>query len=71
SIRCLAHRYLLSQSVSYYQNEFAGSIATKVLQSSLAVRETVTKLLAVLMYIVVYFGSMVFLVDDADWRLML
>ena len=71
SIRWLAHRYLLRQSVSFYQNEFAGRIATKVLQTSLAVRETVTKLLDVLMYIVVYFGSMVFLVAEADWRLMI
>ncbi|MET6758688.1 ABC transporter ATP-binding protein [Pseudoalteromonas sp. NCIMB_1079] len=71
SIRWLAHRYLLRQSVSFYQNEFAGRIATKVLQTSLAVRETVTKLLDVLMYIMVYFGSMVFLVAEADWRLMI
>ena len=71
SIRWLAHRYLLRQSVSFYQNEFAGRIATKVLQTSLAVRESVTKLLAVLMYIAVYFGSMVFLVAASDWRLML
>lgn len=71
SIRWLAHRYLLRQSVSFYQNEFAGRIATKVMQTSLAVRETVMKLLDVLMYIVVYFGAMVFLVAEADWRLML
>lgn len=71
SIRWLAHRYLLRQSVSFYQNEFAGRIATKVLQTSLAVRESVTKLLDVLMYITVYFGSMVFLVAASDWRLML
>ena len=71
SIRWLAHRYLLRQSVSFYQNEFAGRIATKVLQTSLAVRESVTKLLDVLMYIAVYFGSMVFLVAASDWRLML
>ncbi|KPZ60818.1 ABC transporter ATP-binding protein [Pseudoalteromonas sp. P1-7a] len=71
SIRWLAHRYLLRQSVSFYQNEFAGRIATKVMQTSLAVREAVMKLLDVLMYIVVYFGAMVFLVAEADWRLML
>ncbi|MBE0456275.1 ABC transporter ATP-binding protein/permease [Pseudoalteromonas sp. KG3] len=71
SIRWLAHRYLLRQSVSFYQNEFAGRIATKVMQTSLAVRETVMKLLDVLMYIVVYFGAMVFLVAEADWRLMI
>ena len=71
SIRWLAHRYLLRQSVSFYQNEFSGRIATKVMQTSLAVRETVMKLLDVLMYIVVYFSAMVFLVAAADWRLMI
>ena len=71
SIRWLAHRYLLRQSIGFYQNEFAGRIATKVMQTSLAVRESVMKLLDVLMYIVVYFGAMVFLVADSDWRLMI
>ncbi len=70
SIRWLAHRYLLKQSVSFYQNDFAGRIATKVMQTSLAVRETVTKLLDVLVYILVYFASMVVMIANADLRLM-
>ncbi|MFX3784936.1 hypothetical protein ACJBSN_10295, partial [Streptococcus suis] len=44
SIRWLAHRYLLKQSLSFYQDDFAGRVATKVMQTSLAVRETVTKM---------------------------
>ncbi|WOT06376.1 ABC transporter ATP-binding protein [Shewanella youngdeokensis] len=71
SIRWLAHRYLLKQSVSFYQNDFAGRIATKVMQTSLAVRETVTKLLDVLVYILVYFTSMLVMIAKADLRLML
>ncbi len=71
SIRWLAHRYLLKQSVSFYQNDFAGRIATKVMQTSLAVRETVTKLLDVMVYILVYFLSMLVIIADADLRLML
>lgn len=71
SIRWLAHRYLLKQSVSFYQNDFAGRIATKVMQTSLAVRETVTKLLDVLVYILVYFTAMVVMIAKADARLML
>lgn len=71
SIRWLAHRYLLKQSVSFYQNDFAGRIATKVMQTSLAVRETVTKLLDVMVYILVYFTSMLVIIADADLRLML
>ena len=57
SIRWQAHRYLLKQSVSFYQNDFAGRIANKVMQTALSVRETVTKLLDVIVYIFVYFCS--------------
>lgn len=71
AIRWLAHRYLLRQSLSFYQNDFAGRIATKVMQTSLAVREAVMKLLDVLVYIAVYFIAMLVLVAQADIRLML
>ena len=71
SIRWLAHRYLLKQSMSFYQDEFAGRIATKVMQTSLAIRETVMKAVDVFVYISVYVTSILFLLADADWRLML
>lgn len=69
SIRWLAHKYLLNQSLSFYQNDFAGRIATKLMQTSLAIRETVLKLVDVLVYISVYFISMLVLVAQADIRL--
>src|SRR5690606_9216617 len=56
-IRWQAHRFLLGQSYQFYQNEFAGRIATKVMQTALAVRETIMKLLDVLLYVCVYFGG--------------
>ncbi len=71
SIRWSAHRYLLGQSVSFFQNDFAGRVATKVMQTALSVRESVMKLLDVLMYIFVYFTSMLVLVAQADYRLTL
>lgn len=71
TIRWMAHRYLLKQSVSFYQDDFAGRIATKVLQTSLAVREAVMKLLDVLVFILVYFIAMLVIVAQSDWRLML
>ncbi|TPE50572.1 ABC transporter ATP-binding protein [Maribrevibacterium harenarium] len=70
-IRWLAHRFVLRQSVSFFQDDFAGRVATKVMQTSLAVRETVMKLMDVLMYILVYFISMLVLIANADYRLML
>lgn len=71
AIRWLAHRYLLKQSLSFYGNDFAGRVATKVMQTSLAVREAVMKLLDVIMYVLVYFISMVVLVAQADLRLVI
>jgi len=70
SIRWQAHRYLLGQSLSFFQDEFAGRIATKVMQSSLAIREAVLKLLDVLLYVAVYFGGIVVVFASSDTRLM-
>jgi ATP-binding cassette subfamily B multidrug efflux pump len=70
-IRWRVHRYLLRQSMGYFQDEFAGRIATKLMQTSLAVRETVIKLLDVGNYVIVYFGGALIVAASADWRLML
>ncbi|WP_339651815.1 ABC transporter ATP-binding protein [Halopseudomonas pelagia] len=70
-IRWLVHRYLLKQSMAFYQDEFAGRIATKLMQTALAVRECVIKLIDVLNYVVVYFLGTLLVVGIADWRLTL
>ncbi|MBP0439374.1 ABC transporter ATP-binding protein [Tianweitania sediminis] len=68
-IRWQVHRYLLKQSISFYQDEFAGRIATKLMQTALAVRECVIKLIDVLNYVIVYFLGVLFIVGSADIRL--
>ncbi|TPJ39554.1 ABC transporter ATP-binding protein [Mesorhizobium sp. B2-5-13] len=68
-IRWQVHRYLLKQSMSFYQDEFAGRIATKLMQTALAVRECVIKVIDVLNYVIVYFLGMLLIVGSADWRL--
>lgn len=70
-IRWLVHKYLLNQSITFYQDEFAGRIATKLMQTALAVRECVIKLFDVLNYVTVYFIGTVAIVASADWRLAL
>ena len=70
-IRWQAHRYLLRQSMSYFQDEFAGRIATKLMQTSLAVREVVMKIMDVLIYIATYFVGAVILAASNDWRMAL
>ncbi|MEX3011974.1 ABC transporter ATP-binding protein [Hoeflea sp. TYP-13] len=63
------HRYLLRQSLSFFADEFAGRVATRVMQTSLAVREAVMKVLDVLVYVVVFFITMLVMVAAADLRL--
>lgn len=65
-IRWNSHRYLLGQSLSFFQDEFAGRIATKVMQTALSVREAVMKLLDVLLYVSVYFIGMVSVLGLSD-----
>jgi ATP-binding cassette subfamily B multidrug efflux pump len=65
-VRWLAHRYVLSQSLDFFQDEFAGRVSQKVMQTAIAVRDTVTKLSDVFVYVSVYFIGTLFLVGDAD-----
>ncbi|MZI95212.1 ATP-binding cassette domain-containing protein [Vibrio sp. CAIM 722] len=66
SIRWLVHRYLLKQSIGFFQRDYAGRVATKVMQSANAVRETVMKLVDLSVYIIVYLISMLVMIGQAD-----
>ena len=63
------HRYLLRHSLAFFADEFAGRVATRVMQTSLAVREAVMKVLDVLVYVVVFFLTMLVMIAAADLRL--
>ncbi|WP_430257384.1 ABC transporter ATP-binding protein [Neorhizobium sp. IRS_2294] len=63
------HRFLLNHSMTFFANEFAGRVSTKVMQTSLAIREVVMKVLDVFVYVATYFISMVAVVAVADIRL--
>ena len=52
------HRLMLDQSMGFYQDEFAGRIATKVMQSALAVRDFCMIVADILVYVVIYFVTM-------------
>lgn len=66
-IRWQAHRYLLRQSFGFYQDEYAGRVATKVMQTALGVREAVLKLADVMVYVTVYFLGGLILVARFDF----
>ncbi|MGF7453105.1 ABC transporter ATP-binding protein [Mannheimia massilioguelmaensis] len=64
------HRLMLGQSLSFYQDEFAGRVSAKVMQTALAVRDTVLTLADMMVYVLVYFiSSGVVLVALDSWFL--
>jgi len=65
------HRLMLAQSMSFYQNEFAGRVAAKVMQTALAVRDVWMILADVMVFVIIYFVTMVVGAGGFDLRLML
>lgn len=51
------HRLMLSQSMGFFQDEYSGGIATKVMQTALAVRDIVVAFLDIFAYVLIYFVS--------------
>lgn len=70
-IRWRAHRYLLNQSTTFFANDFAGRLATKVMQTSLGVRDAVVSVTGLVVYVVVYFTSALVIFITNDLRLAL
>ncbi|RZI90874.1 MAG: ABC transporter ATP-binding protein, partial [Variovorax sp.] len=64
------HRLMLGQSMAFYQDEFAGRITAKVMQTALAVRDTVFVLADVLVAMGVYVATMIVLAAVLDKQLM-
>ncbi len=58
------HRLMLEQGLSFHQDEFAGRIATKVMQSALAVRDAVLILFEMMIFVSIYFGTLVLVVGS-------
>ncbi len=64
------HRLMLAQSLGFYQDEFAGRVSAKVMQTALAVREVVLTTVGMVVYVLVYFLSTgVILVSLDGWLL--
>jgi ATP-binding cassette subfamily B multidrug efflux pump len=65
------HRLMLGQSMSFYQDEFAGRIATKVMQTSLAVRDTWLIVAELLVFVIIYFVTLLAVLGNFDTRLLI
>ncbi|WP_298869762.1 ABC transporter ATP-binding protein [uncultured Psychrobacter sp.] len=61
------HQRMLGQSMQFYQDEFSGRVSAKVMQTALAVRDTVMTVTDMFMYVAVYFittGVILFNLDS-------
>ena len=56
------HRLMLGQSMSFYQDEFAGRVSAKVMQTALAVRDVCFIVGDILVFVMIYFATMVLVV---------
>ncbi len=70
-IRWQTHRYVLRQSLGFFQNDFAGRIGSKVMQTGTALRESVVQVTEALWFAAVQWIGALLLFADADWRLTL
>ncbi|ARU05693.1 multidrug ABC transporter ATP-binding protein [Comamonas serinivorans] len=70
-LRWVFHRLMLGQSMSFYADEFAGRITTKIMQTALSVREVVFLVVDVLVGVGVYMVGILILAGSFEWRLMI
>lgn len=69
-VRWVTHRYVLRQSLGFFQNDFAGRVANKVMQSAPALRESVVQVIDAIWYAAVQWAGAAVIFAAADWRLL-
>lgn len=70
-VRWQTHSYVLRQSMGFFQNDFAGRIANKIVQTAPALRESVVQAIDAIWYAAVQFFGAVVLFATADIRLII
>ena len=70
-VRWLTHRYVLRQSLGFFQNDFAGRVANKVMQAAPALRDSVVQLIDAIWYAAVQWVGAAVIFAAADWRLLI
>ena len=70
-LRWRFHRRMLGQSLAFYNDEFAGRVAAKVMQTALAVRDTWMVLGELLVFVIIYFLTLLLVLGGFDAWLLL
>jgi len=69
-VRWLTHRYVLRQSLGFFQNDFAGRVANKIMQGAPALRDSVVQVIDAIWYAAVQWLGAAVIFASADWRLL-
>jgi ATP-binding cassette, subfamily B, multidrug efflux pump len=70
-IRWQNHWHIVRQSWTFFQNDFAGRIANRVMQTGPALRESIVSGTNAVWYILVYGSTAITLLSRSNWRLAL
>jgi ATP-binding cassette, subfamily B, multidrug efflux pump len=68
-IRWQTHRYVLRQSLTYFANDFAGRIASNIIQAAASLRDSVVQVIDALWFVAVFAISALIIFAETDWRL--
>ena len=68
-VRWQQHKYVLKQSLNFFHNDFAGTIANRIIQTGNALRSSLLSCVNAIWHVIIYIGSALFLFFEADWRL--
>jgi ATP-binding cassette subfamily B multidrug efflux pump len=70
-IRWQNHSYVLKQSLNFFQNDFAGRIAQRIMQTGNSLRDSAVAAVDAIWHVAIYAISSLVLFAEADWRLMI
>ncbi len=70
-IRWQTHRYVLRQSLTYFANDFAGRIASNIVQSAASLRDSTVQVIDALWFVTIFSASALAILAGVDWRLAL
>ncbi|WP_144966841.1 ABC transporter ATP-binding protein [Pseudomonas sp. DE0010] len=70
-IRWQNHSYVLKQSLNFFQSDFAGRIAQRIMQTGNSLRDSAVQAVDALWHVLIYAVTSLVLFAEADWRLML
>ena len=70
-IRWQNHSYVLRQSLNFFQNDFAGRIAQRIMQTGNSLRDSAVQAVDAIWHVLIYVISSLVLFVEADWRLMI